>query len=107
MPILPEQGLHLNACVLYLDTTHERESLVPFYPFDWNSDRLEKLSLNGVSAEDFEAIVMNPDSVDTSRSSGRPIAFGTDQAGDEIACVYELEEDDLTVSPITAFYTGE
>jgi len=80
---------------------------MPFYLFDWNSDRLEKLSLNGVSVDDVEAIVMNPGSVDTSRSSGRLIAFGTDAAGDEIACIYELDEDDLTVSPITAYYTGE
>ncbi len=81
--------------------------MMPFYLFDWNPDRLEKLALNGVEPDDFEAIVMNPDSAAISRSSGRPMAFGTDNQGEEIVCVYEIDEDDLTVSPVTAYYTGE
>jgi len=78
---------------------------MPFYRFFWSDDRLEKLELGGVDPDDFEAIVCNPGRQETSRSSGRPIAFGTDIDGDEIACVYELDADGITVFPITAFYT--
>jgi hypothetical protein len=80
---------------------------MPFYVFVWTDLRLEKLAINGVAAEDFECIVMNPSSQNTSRSTGRPIAFGCDTAGDEIACVYEMDEDGMTIYPITAFYTGK
>lgn len=79
---------------------------MPYYLFEWSDVRLEKLELNNIDPDDFERIVMNPDSATTSRSSGGPIAFGIDDNGDEIACVYELDEDGIVVSPITAYYTG-
>jgi hypothetical protein len=91
--------------VLSLDATTYGGKM-PFYLFDWTDVRLEKLVVNGIEPIDFERIVMHPESTAISRSSGRPMAFGFDAAGDEIACVYELDEDDLTVSPITAYYTG-
>ena len=78
---------------------------MPFYNFFWTPDRLEKLELNGVDPEDFEAIVCNPDRKETSRSSGRPLAIGCDDRGEEIVCVYELGADGLTVYPITAYYS--
>lgn len=33
------------------------------------------------------------------------IAFGRDRSGDEIACVYELDDDAITVYPITGYFT--
>jgi DNA-binding XRE family transcriptional regulator len=66
---------------------------------------LEKLAINGISPDDFEQIVMNPDGQAISRTSGRLIAFGRDRSGDEIACVYELDDDAITVYPITGYFT--
>jgi hypothetical protein len=66
---------------------------------------LEKLAINGISPDDFEQIVMNPDGQAISRTSGRLIAFGRDRSGDEIACVDELDDDAITVYPITGYFT--
>jgi len=79
---------------------------MPYYLFDWNTLRVEKLEEHGVDPEDFERAVMNPHSTSKSRSSGRPIAFGRDASGDEIACIYEIDGTGFVVSPITAYYTG-
>ena len=47
-------------------------------------------------------MVCDPDEVDQSHSSGRPIAFGETSTGKYLACVYELL-DDMTVLPVTAY----
>lgn len=78
---------------------------MPHYLFVWTEVRLEKLAANGICPDDFEQIVMKPDSQAISRSSGRLIAFGRDRSGDEIACVYELDGDAMTVYPITGYLT--
>jgi uncharacterized DUF497 family protein len=76
--------------------------LVPFYLFIWN-DRLEGyLAEHGVTPDEFEEVVCNPDDVHQSRSSGRPIAFGETSTGKYLACVYELL-DETTVLPVTAY----
>ena len=58
-----------------------------------------------LTPEDIEPIVLNPDRLSVSRSSGRPIAFGFTDNGREIAVVYE-QIDEYTVYPITAFEVG-
>jgi uncharacterized DUF497 family protein len=57
---------------------------------------------HGVSPEEFEQVVCNPDFVDVSRTTGRPIAFGITPGGRYLACIYELLDDE-TVYAITAF----
>jgi hypothetical protein len=91
--------------VLYLDATGE-VCKVPFYFFVWTDVRLDKLSDNGIEPDDYEQIVRHPLSLSQSRTTGRLIAFGRDASGDEIACVYELDPDGVTVYPITGFFTG-
>ncbi len=78
---------------------------MPHYLSVWTEVRSEKLAINGISPDDFGQIVMNPDSQAISRSSGRLIAFGRDRSGDEIACVYELNDDAIPVYPITGYFT--
>jgi uncharacterized DUF497 family protein len=74
---------------------------MPYYLFLWN-DLIERhLAEHGVTADEFEAVVCDPDSLDTSRSSGRQIAFG-EANGRFLACVYEML-DESTVLPITAY----
>jgi hypothetical protein len=92
--------------VLHLNAT-EPGVVMPYYVFVWTDLRLEKLAINGVDPDDFERVVMNPRSQAVSRSSGRPIALGRDARGAEIACVYEVDDDGITVYPITAFDTGK
>ena len=79
---------------------------MPSYFFVWTEYRLEKLTTNGIDPDDFERIVMHPESRSVSRSTGRWIAFGRDEAGDELVCVYELDEEGQTAYPITGYYTG-
>jgi uncharacterized DUF497 family protein len=47
-------------------------------------------------------VLDHPESCETSRSSGRPVAIGTTSEGRTILVVYE-EIDDETVYPVTAF----
>lgn len=75
---------------------------MPFYLFVWDDENVEHLQEHGVAPEDFEAIVSDPDREETSRSSGRPIAFGFAPDGRYLACVFE-KIDQATVYPITAF----
>ena len=49
-----------------------------------------------------EEVLENPEGVETSRSSGRPIAFGETSTGRIIAVVFE-EIDANTVYPVTAY----
>ena len=57
---------------------------------------------HGVSMEEFEEVVCNPDATETSRSTGRPIAFGYTSTGKYLACVCDML-DESTVCPITAY----
>jgi uncharacterized DUF497 family protein len=75
---------------------------VPWYEFIWDGENDEHLAEHGVTPEEFAEVVCNPDRVDTSRSSGRPIAFGPTSTGKYLACVYELL-DEFSVYAITAF----
>ena len=75
---------------------------MPFYFFVWDEENIEHLEEHGVSTEEFEAIVSDPEQEDSSRSSGRPMAFGFTADGRLIACVFE-RIDDATVYPVTAF----
>ena len=63
---------------------------MPGYLFLWDPETEEHLALHGVSTEEFEEVVCNPDSVGESRATGRPLAFGYTSTGKYLACLYEL-----------------
>ena len=75
---------------------------MPFYLFIWNDLIEGHLAAHGVTPDEFEEVVCDPDEVYPSRLSGRPIAFGATSTGKYLACVYELL-DDTTVLPVTAY----
>jgi hypothetical protein len=75
---------------------------VPFYLFIWNDQIEGHLAGHGVTPDEFEEVVCNPDEVGRSRASGRPIAFARTSTGKYLACVYDLL-DDTTVLPVTAY----
>lgn len=63
---------------------------MPFYEFLWTPDNLEHATDHGVSVEEIERVIKYPQRTGTSRSSGRPMAFGFSDDDREIACVYEM-----------------
>lgn len=75
---------------------------MPWYFFVWDPEIEAHLAEHGVTPQEFEEVVCNPDAVGESRSTGRPVAFGYTSGGRYLACVYELTDAD-TVLPVTAF----
>lgn len=77
---------------------------MPFFIFHWSDELIEKLAeKHNLTRDDFESVVGDPENTGFSRSTGRPMAFGYTAGGRYIACVYELESDGITITPITAF----
>jgi uncharacterized DUF497 family protein len=70
----------------------------------WADDIIAHLEEHGVNIEDFKAVVSNPQSTTRSKSPGRSMAFGSASDGRLLACVYELEDDDITIIPVIAYY---
>jgi uncharacterized DUF497 family protein len=60
------------------------------------------LAEHNVSPEEAEQVLRQPIATDTSRTTGRPIAFGFTDAGRKLAVVYE-KLDRTTLYPITAY----
>jgi uncharacterized DUF497 family protein len=77
---------------------------VPYYDFIWNDDLVRHLEEHGVSVEDFEQIVTNPEQIGESRSTGRPCCWGETADGRFLFCVFEKIEP-YTILPVTAFET--
>ena len=75
---------------------------MPEYRFLWTDISQEKVQEHGVTLDEFQAVVCDPMWTDTSRSTGRPIAFGLSDDGRMLACVYELV-DEVDVIPVTAY----
>lgn len=79
---------------------------MPWYLFLWDVETEVHLADHGVTPEEFEEVVCDPDSVGESRSSARNIAFGYTSSGKYLACLYELVDED-TVLPVTAYEVDE
>jgi len=75
---------------------------MPVYFFIWDDENELHLADHGITPDEFEEVVCDPDSVGESRTTGRPIAFGYTSSGKYLACVYDLT-DESTVYPITAY----
>ena len=61
---------------------------------------------HGLTPEDVEDVLLGVHELDTSRSSGMPIAFGFTSGGEYICVVFEWVDDD-TVYPVTAYSLEE
>ena len=84
----------------------QRSIPMPYYFFVWDVDNERRIEEHGVTLDEFEGVVCDPDSTGESRATGRPIAFGYTSTGKYLACVYDLL-DESTVYPITAFRVSE
>lgn len=75
---------------------------MPHATIVWNDELIEYIGQHGVSAEEFEEVVLSSKAIEISRSSGRPIVFGETTTGKFLACVFEYIDAD-TVLPVTAY----
>ena len=75
---------------------------MPFYFFLWTNENERHVAEHGVTVEEFEEVVCDPESVESSRTSNRPVAFGYTSTGKYLAYVYDLMDED-TVLPVTAY----
>lgn len=73
-----------------------------YYDFVWNDEIIGHLEEHGVSPEDFEAVVTNPDEISESQTTGRPCCWGQTADGRVLFCVFE-KIDQATILPVTAF----
>jgi hypothetical protein len=79
---------------------------MPFYILPLDPREHRHVAEHGLSQEEFEEVVTNPEGETISRSSGNPIAFGANQSGRVLCCVFRRIDDDVS-QPITAFEVGE
>ncbi len=77
-----------------------------YYEFHWDDETIEHIAEHGVSVDEFERVVMHPESLGESRSTGHPMAIGVGDEGRTLVCIYELV-DDFKVYPITPFFVGD
>ena len=75
---------------------------MPFYLFVWSNEIEGHIAQHGVTPDEFEEGVCDPDSLSQSRSSEREVAFGETSSGKYLICVYQFL-DDTTVIPVTAY----
>ena len=75
---------------------------MPWYLFLWDPETEDHLAEHGVTPDEFEEVVCDPDSTGESHSTGRPIAFGYTSTGKYLACLYE-QVDPGTILPVTAY----
>ncbi len=73
----------------------------------WDMDdepegNVQHVAEHGLRKEDIEEVFFGLHELDTSRSSGRPIALGFNSAGDYICVVFDWVDRD-TVYPVTAY----
>jgi hypothetical protein len=79
---------------------------MPYFDFIWTDEIVEHISQHGVSPDDFEHVVCNPDSKGFSRSTQLPAAWGYAADGRYLMAVYE-ELDEATILPVTAYEVPE
>jgi len=82
---------------------------MPYYFVFWNTDpgeNVDKIGQHGLTIDDVEYVLFNPEDSGISRSSGRPFAKGTTPGGDYIIVIYEMIDED-TLNPITAYHIDE
>jgi uncharacterized DUF497 family protein len=95
----------------YFYRTTLRERHVPFTSILWDADddpdgNVQHIQEHGLSIDDVEHVLAEPDSEGASASSGLPVVWGYTPDGTHIIVVYEtIDEDTLRV--VTAYEVPE
>ena len=79
---------------------------MPYYDFVWTEEIMAHLAEHDISPDDFERVVLHPQRVGKSRSSGDPAVWGYTRDGRYIIAVYQ-KIDFATVVPVTAYEVPE
>jgi hypothetical protein len=77
----------------------------------WDTDddprgNVRHIAEHGLTPDDVEAVLFGVHELETSRSSGNPIAFGFTASGLYVCVVFEWVDED-TVYPVTAYPVEE
>jgi uncharacterized DUF497 family protein len=77
----------------------------------WDTDdepdgNVQHIAEHGLTKADVEEVLFGVHELDTSHSSGRPIALGFSSAGEYICVVFDWVDDD-TVYPVTAYFLDD
>ncbi len=75
----------------------------------WNDEpdgNIAHIEEHGLTVDDVEHVLANPESEEVSRSSGLPCVFGTTPDGRFIIVVFERIDED-TIYPVTAYEVAE
>ena len=80
---------------------------MPHWEIIWDLDEdpegnVAHIDGHGITKDEVREVLCDPIAKETSRSSGRPIAFGFTSTGKSLAVVYEMVDED-TVYPVTAY----
>ncbi|MFM9963801.1 MAG: hypothetical protein ACKV2Q_21535 [Planctomycetaceae bacterium] len=76
---------------------------MPYYEYLWTDEIIEHLAEHDLTPEDFEDVVGAPNEVSKSRSTGADCCWGETADGRYLFCVYDLEDDGITVIPRSAY----
>lgn len=68
----------------------------------WTDENEAHIAEHGITPDEVEHVLTHRIATETSRTTGRPVAFGYTLVGRYLGVVYE-EIDAVTVYPITAF----
>jgi hypothetical protein len=60
---------------------------MPYFEFIWTEEIIDHLAEHDISPEDFEQVVLNPNTKGKSRSSGDPAAWGYTKDGRYIIAI--------------------
>ena len=71
----------------------------------WTDEIIDHLAQHGVTPDEFEAILADPEDELLSHSSGLPAVIGAAADGRRLFCVYE-ELDETYILPVTAYEIG-
>ena len=76
---------------------------MPWFRYYWSDDLEEKLAEHGLTADDFEFAFEYYYREEQSHSSRRLVRFGFTEDGRRIVVVFEWDEVNITVIPVTAY----
>ncbi len=82
-----------------------------YFQIIWDDDddpdgNVQHIAQHGLTVEDVEHVLENPEDETTLRRSDRPCFFGYTPAGEYIIIIFEIADDD-TIYPITAYEVPE
>ena len=67
---------------------------------------VQHIAEHGLTTDEVEAVLNDPDSADRSDSSGHPCVFGFTPAGEYIIVIFESIDED-SIYPVTAYHVPE